>query len=115
MQDRRGFLQTIVGAALGVATGGLSQVAEALTTKAVSKAVEDFAWVASDDAVFTSYVAHLKKSCTKMVSDGTIRSFNIEYRDFNEEGRPKETKIDLVVTPNTPAEFVTVDFKILPE
>jgi hypothetical protein len=35
MQDRRGFLRTIIGAAVGVATGGLGKVAAALTSKKV--------------------------------------------------------------------------------
>jgi hypothetical protein len=43
MQDRRGFMRALFGAAVGIATGGLGKVAEAITTKpAAAKILHGF-------------------------------------------------------------------------
>lgn len=116
MQNRRGFLRTLIGTAVGVATGGFSKIAEALTTKqATQQAVLDL-WgdQIAEEAVFTSYVKTLKDACTKMVKEGKIRAFDIAYRSYDADGCPREAKIDLTITPSQPAQFVTVEFDVLP-
>lgn len=108
MQNRRGFMRTVFGAVVGVATGGFSKVAEALTTKAVAaKAIPWDAKALLNELPLWESVKKVKGMCEEMVKADIITAYEMDYRRDGDD-----VKIDVTLVGKTPAEFVTVDIEI---